>query len=190
MKNLKSVALATAVGMSAIALTACSAGQISQTADQVPEVNGVAGETPKKDMTVRDVVILVNPDGTAALKFTASNQDPNLTPHSLKSVTMDGQQVELESQPKAINNNCSLNVNSKQGIEATHPTDHVCLQQIPSKVQNTGLALGGNKDVVFTFDSGEVKLSTPIVAPTPKAGSTNRTEGLNPATVSQSPEKH
>lgn len=80
--TLKSVvrrgALATVAAASAVALAACGAGQISQTANQVAAVDGArnfseAGED--RGIAVRDVQIVVDPDsGEAALKFSASTE--------------------------------------------------------------------------------------------------------------------
>lgn len=79
--TLKSVvrrgALATVATASAVALAACGAGQISQTANQVAAVDGARNFTDTQDrgIAVRDAQIVIDPDsGEAALKFSASTE--------------------------------------------------------------------------------------------------------------------
>ena len=74
--TLKSVvrrgALATVAAASAVALAACGAGQISQTANQVAAVDGAQNvqEAVPGGVAIRDAHIIVDPEsGDAALKF-------------------------------------------------------------------------------------------------------------------------
>ncbi|ALA68695.1 hypothetical protein [Corynebacterium lactis] len=90
---------------SAVVLAACGAGQVSQTADQLPAVDGSlnigkaeAGKSEAKgnprigSVALRDVHVLVDPEGdTAALKFSASNQQRATDSFfTLKSIKVDG----------------------------------------------------------------------------------------------------
>ena len=88
-------------GCAALALSACGAGQISQTANQVAAVDGASAHSDDNTIAVRDVTVVVNDDSTAALKFTAVNQDTSESTHTLESVTVGGEQVTLSEKPKA-----------------------------------------------------------------------------------------
>lgn len=109
---LRRSALITVSAASAIALAACGAGQISQTANQHPAVDGAmnggedaAGKGAENTnsalgfVNIRDAHILVDPEaGTAGLKFSASNQQrATESVYKLKSVTVEGiGEVELK----------------------------------------------------------------------------------------------
>lgn len=109
---LRRSALITVSAASAVALAACGAGQISQTANQHPAVDGAmnggedaAGKGAENTnsalgfVNIRDAHILVDPEaGTAGLKFSASNQQrATESVYTLKSVTVEGiGEVELK----------------------------------------------------------------------------------------------
>ncbi|MCQ9350712.1 hypothetical protein [Corynebacterium sp. 5QC2CO] len=109
---LRRSALITVSAASAVALAACGAGQISQTANQHPAVDGAmnggedaAGKGAENTnsalgfVNIRDAHILVDPEaGTAGLKFSASNQQrATESVYKLKSVTVEGiGEVELK----------------------------------------------------------------------------------------------
>jgi hypothetical protein len=99
--------LAVAGLLAATALTAaCGAGQISQTADQVPAVNGNEGHA--HNILLRDVRLdfpaapgadqsyTNKKGGKAVLLFTAVNNDPD-TPDTLTSITTDAGSVRITS---------------------------------------------------------------------------------------------
>ncbi|WP_297452889.1 hypothetical protein [uncultured Corynebacterium sp.] len=102
---LRRSALITVSAASAVALAACGAGQISQTANQHPAVDGAmnggddaAGKGAENTnsalgfVNIRDAHILVDPEaGTAGLKFSASNQQrATESVYKLKSITVEG----------------------------------------------------------------------------------------------------
>ncbi|OFN08555.1 hypothetical protein [Corynebacterium sp. HMSC074C11] len=109
---LRRSALVTVSAASAVALAACGAGQISQTANQHPAVDGAmnggedaAGKGAENTnsalgfVNIRDAHILVDPEaGTAGLKFSASNQQRAAeSVYTLKSITVEGiGEVELK----------------------------------------------------------------------------------------------
>ena len=96
--TLKSVvrrgALATVAAASAVALAACGAGQISQTANQVAAVDGAQNvqEAVPGGVAIRDAHIIVDPEsGDAALKFSVTNQErSNDAVYTLESVEVEG----------------------------------------------------------------------------------------------------
>ena len=109
---LRRSALVTVSAASAVALAACGAGQISQTANQHPAVDGAmnagedaAGKGAENSnsalgfINIRDAHILVDPEaGTAGLKFSASNQQrATESVYKLESITVEGiGEVELK----------------------------------------------------------------------------------------------
>lgn len=162
-KTARRSALIAVAGAAVAALSACSAGQITQTADQVAAVDGASANTADKTIAVRDVTVIVNEDKTAALKFTAVNTDTTMKEHALKSVKVDGKEVKLSEKP-TIERNCSVVADSKANLELLKKNDQVCITYIDSELENDGLAVGGQKPVTFEFDSGKVELNAAIAA--------------------------
>ena len=138
-------------GCAALALSACGAGQISQTANQVAAVDGASAHSDDNTIAVRDVTVVVNDDSTAALKFTAVNQDTSESTHTLESVTVGGEQVTLSEKPK-LERECTVVADSKKYIDNLTKPETGCITHISTSLENNGLALGGTKDVVFNFD--------------------------------------
>lgn len=92
--SLKSVtrkgATISATAIAALALASCSAGQITQTSNQVAAVDGGEAESEDGNIAVRDVAIQIEPNtGEASLKFTASNQAYANEEFTLDSITVD-----------------------------------------------------------------------------------------------------
>ena len=71
MKSLKSAV--SAIAASALLLAGCSAGQITQTSDQVAAVDGAGAASDNQEVAVQDVTVVLDDNGQAALKFTAIN---------------------------------------------------------------------------------------------------------------------
>lgn len=180
MKSLKSAArrggAISAAALSALALAACSAGQVSQTADKVAAVDGNAAGNKSTGVSVSDVTVLVNNvTGETALKFTASNQDPQHTEHKLQSVSVDGQKVTMND-TKPLGYNCSL-VGDSQALLKSLPQDKNnagCTEYVATSLQNKNYPFGGNLPVEFTFDNGTVKVDATVAAPILPAGQVPR----------------
>lgn len=129
--------LATAAVGSAVAMTACSAGQISQTSDQVAAVDGARNDKTGgivEGVAIRDSQIVFDdaqPGADAALKFTAVNQDRSGVEFTLNSVKVDGVgEVALEriaatptferavtGGEKTLPRDCSMVVDSRKSVE-------------------------------------------------------------------------
>ena len=163
-------------GCAALALSACGAGQISQTANQVAAVDGASAHSDDNTIAVRDVTVVVNDDSTAALKFTAVNQDTSESTHTLESVTVGGEQVTLSEKPK-LERECTVVADSKKYIDNLTKPETGCITHISTSLENNGLALGGTKDVVFNFDNGEVTVSATVAGNLHKSGQVERTTG-------------
>ncbi|WKD60472.1 hypothetical protein CCICO_02100 [Corynebacterium ciconiae DSM 44920] len=151
--------LAAVAGLSALALAACGAGQVTQTSDQVAAVDGASAGTEDGLMAVRDVHVIVEDDATTGLKFTAINQDPSGTSHTLQSIKVDGNEVQLSANP-SLGQDCSLVADTEQNIkELKKPSKgEACITYATSTVNNPGFPVGGNVGVTFTFDDGTIEM--------------------------------
>ena len=127
MKSLKPVVALTVA--SALALTGCSAGQITQTSSQVAAVDGATAFTENRELSVLDVTVVLDESGQAALKFVATNQDRSEADHQLLSAEVDGARVNLGS-TKAIGYNCSLVSDSKDGLDRIPESKDACIQYL------------------------------------------------------------
>ncbi len=182
MKSLTSAArrggIITVAAVSTLALTACSAGQITQTSSKVVAVDGATGHSANGEVSVLDVTVLLNDQsGDAALKFTATNQDPALEEHTLESVTVEGQKVQIA--PKTIGHNCMLVADSQANIEDMPDAEGTtsCTEQIPTSIQNQDFAYGGQVPVEFVFDTGTIEVQAPVSAQHVPSGQVPRDYG-------------
>ncbi|WP_245533829.1 hypothetical protein [Corynebacterium lubricantis] len=162
--------------MSALLLASCSAGQITQTSGQVAAVDGATASTENQEVTVQDVHVILDPaTGDAALKFTATNQDPSHTEHTLQSAEVAGEQVNLGN-VEPLGYNCTLVADSAEGLDSIPQADPdtACIQYVEASVENKDFAYGGNQEVVFNFDSGQITLDVTVSAPNLEAGNVDR----------------
>lgn len=177
MKPLKSTATRSALtlvaGCAALALTGCGAGQISQTADQVPAVNGTNGEAG--DAMVRDVSLIIQKDDSVVLKFNASNQAIQEGPVTLSSVKIQDATFNLGG-AKTIDSKCNLVVDSAQSLREMRAEKNksTCTEYLASTVEGSGFFPGDSRNVTFTFNTGDIQVSAPVVTYAPEAGSVTR----------------
>ena len=166
-KTVKGAAAALVSVAAALTLSACSSGQISQTASQVAAVDGASANTPDGKMAVRDVTVEVDGTPTASLRFTLVNQDTDMAVHTLKSVTVDGEKVTLRGDTE-LNRDCSIVAGSRAHLDALPEVgDGICIARVVTAVKDKGFPPGGNADVVFTFDDGQtIDVTATIAAPT------------------------
>ena len=174
MKSLKRVAAAAVAGCATLALVGCSAGQITQTSNQVAAVDGASASTEDGSVAVQDVTVVLAEDGQAALKFTATNQDTAMKDHTLKSVDVDGQNVTISGN-SSIAYNCALVADSKDGLERM-PQDKNdnCIEYTATTLTNDDFAYGGNVPVTFNFDTGSLDVVATVSAPTLASGQVDR----------------
>lgn len=174
MKSLKRVAAAAVAGCATLALVGCSAGQITQTSNQVAAVDGASASTEDGSVAVQDVTVVLAEDGQAALKFTATNQDTSMKDHTLKSVDVDGQNVTISGN-SSIAYNCALVADSKDGLERM-PQDKNdnCIEYTATALANDDFAYGGNVPVTFNFDTGSLDVVATVSAPTLASGQVDR----------------
>ncbi len=171
-KSLKPVAAL--VAASALALAGCSAGQITQTSSQVAAVDGATAFTENDEVSVQDVQIVLSEEGTAALKFAATNQDTSMAEHTLQSVSVNGQEVNFSPAPKAMGYNCVIVGDSAEGLERMPQYDNECFQYIETTLPNQDFAYAGNVDVQFSFDAGTLNVPATVSAPLLPAGEGDR----------------
>lgn len=177
MQSLKSAARRGAIisvtAVSALALASCSAGQITQTADKVAAVDGASASTDDNKVAVRDVTILVEPDGSAALKFSAVNQGYDTDVISLESVEVDGQRVEMDkAQP--LHRDQSIIADSQKNLDATTQQDSENVQYIATSLKNDDFGYAGDRPVTFEFSNGSIDVDATIAATQMQSGEFDR----------------
>lgn len=206
--TLKSVvrrgALATVAAASAVALAACGAGQISQTANQVAAVDGAQNvqEAVPGGVAIRDAHIIVDPEsGDAALKFSVTNQErSNDAVYTLESVEVEGAgeaQLTPVTSTKSydatsngeqeIPRDCQMVVDYAGAVEqysAQADANPGCITYFSSTLDSETLAgdksnaIGENRNVTFTFQgpegTEEIELFVTISSYIPEAGSVDR----------------
>ncbi|MCM0017368.1 hypothetical protein [Corynebacterium diphtheriae] len=179
-KSLKSAArrgaMISVAAASALALTSCSAGQITQTSDQVAAVDGSEVDNANGTIALRDVTISLTEQGQAGLKFTAINQDNSNKEHVLKSITVDGTKATIDGDTK-LASDCSIVGGIKAEMSRLTEPKSGCITHVITSVENKGLAVGGSKNVVFSFDSGDIALDATIAAPVLESGQHDRQVG-------------
>ncbi|MDY5785761.1 MULTISPECIES: hypothetical protein [unclassified Corynebacterium] len=174
MKSLKPAAVS-AVAASALLLAGCSAGQITQTADQVAAVDGAAAATNDNEILVQDVTVILGDAGQAALKFTAINQNIHRQPHSLESVTVDGVPVQLSGATQ-FDASCNLVGDSATALESIPQAESDCISYVATSLPNNDFAFAGNLPVEFTFDAGTIDVTATVSAPRLQSGEAMRDE--------------
>ncbi|OWM39346.1 hypothetical protein [Corynebacterium diphtheriae] len=179
-KSLKSAArrgaMISVAAASALALTSCSAGQITQTSDQVAAVDGSEVDNANGTIALRDVTISLTEQGQAGVKFTAINQDNSNKEHVLKSITVDGTKATIDGDTK-LASDCSIVGGIKAEMSRLTEPKSGCITHVITSVENKGLAVGGSKNVVFSFDSGDIALDATIAAPVLESGQHDRQIG-------------
>ncbi|WP_047262877.1 hypothetical protein [Corynebacterium mustelae] len=157
-------------------LAACSAGQITQTSDQVAAVDGASADSEDGTVVVRDVTVHVTKDGEAGVKFTAINQDVTNTTHELKSISVDGTEVTIDGET-SIKPQCSLVADIESEMDLLTEPKNVCVSHVITSMENPGFALAGNKEVTFTFDNAEIITMATVSEPVLVSGSQDRETG-------------
>ncbi|MHC9857567.1 hypothetical protein ACQX09_06245 [Corynebacterium diphtheriae] len=179
-KSLKSAAsrgaMISVAAASALALASCSAGQITQTSDQVAAVDGSEVDNANGTIALRDVTISLTEQGQAGVKFTAINQDNSNKEHVLKSITVDGAKATIDGNTK-LASDCSIVGGIKAEMSRLTEPKSGCITHVITSVENKGLAVGGSKNVVFSFDSGDIALDATIAAPVLESGQHDRQVG-------------
>ena len=190
MQSLKSAARRGAIisvtAVSALALASCSAGQVAQTAEKVAAVDGASASTDDNKVAVRDVTILVEPDGSAALKFTAVNQGYDTDVISLESVEVDGQRVEMDK-ARPLHRDQSIIADSQKNLDATTQQDSESVQYIATKLKNDDYGYAGDRPVTFEFSNGSIDVDATIAATQMQSGEFDRDVESSEGYTSEAP---
>lgn len=168
--------VATAVALAAaaaISLSACSAGQITQTATQVAAVNG--NYANQGDIALRNVHVLfpdseeysLEPGGTAALAFIAVNESESeperltrISTDYAKSVTIAG-----EVGGRVIDPQTSLGAGVRAATVLDNPEDPTQLILVTLDDLSEGVRPGLTIPVTFTFaKAGDITVQVPVDA--------------------------
>ncbi len=167
-------ALALAAGAT-LALTACGAGQISQTASQVAAVNGNGAEVG--DISLRNVHVVypeseeyaIEPGGTVELGFVAINNSPSTVE------TLNGISTTAASSVTVDEGSGGTEIEPLTGLGAGAPEDNaiddpqIPLQFITVELSGIGedVRPGLTIPVTFSFEeAGDVELLVPVDAGT------------------------
>lgn len=172
--------LTLAAAGAALTLTACSAGQITQTSNQVAAVNGVEAEVG--NIALRDVSIVIDDKNALAVKFTAGNVEERGENITLNSITVDGKAVSL-SGSKDVLAGGSLIGDSADAIKNYQVESAKTAHLTYTATSLSGVSdvfIGGQKEVEFTFSTGSVTVNAPVVAyTTTQGGELHRDEKAN-----------
>ncbi len=178
-------ALAAAAAGAAVALTACSAGQLSQTSDQVAAVDGARNSSTAVPggVAVRDSQVIFDDseaNAGAAVKFTAVNQERSGEVFTVDTVSVEGAgdvtftkvaatdsyeaAVKDGAESLVIPRNCSVVVDSQRSIETMVPKadeNPACIawfaSDIPAEtiVGADGNAAALNRNITYRVTSSE-----------------------------------
>lgn len=167
-------ALALAAGAT-LTLSACGAGQISQTSDQVAAVNGNSAEVG--DVSLRNVHVVypqseeysLEPGGTVELGFVAINNSPST------SDTLTGISTTAASSVTVGEGSGGTEIEPLTGLGAGAPVDNsiddpeIPLQFVTVELSGIGedVRPGLTIPVTFSFEeAGDVELAVPVDAGT------------------------
>lgn len=154
-------------------LSACGAGQISQTATQVAAING--NQATSGDIALRNVHVVypnaeeysIEPGGTASLAFTAVNLSESKSDRltDIKTdyagaVTIDELDGTLEIKPQA-----SLGAGNPDVTVPAEAPEHVSLIDVTLEDIREGVRPGLTFPVIFTFENaGDIVVQVPVDA--------------------------
>lgn len=194
MKSLKAAArrgaLISATAAAALALVACSGGQVTQTSSQVAPVDGTSAATEDGIVAVRDVAIQVDPaSGEASLKFTAVNQGYKEETVTLESIDVDGQAVTFDS-VEPINRDERIVGNSAAELEKHEQSDGDYVQYVETSLEDDDYGFAGYRPVTFTFSNGTLTMDAAVTAPQMEAGQFNRDPESAEGYTTEEPSAH
>lgn len=153
-----------AVG-AALGASACSSGQISQTANQVAAVDGGRGSS--EQLTVNDFQVLVPEEGDEArvgfaVSYTGYDSEQ---PISIESAEVDGTPVELgATQP--MERGCTIVFDASEDAEPMPASADICLEHTTATLTGAeDLHIGTSLPATISFSNGEqIELDAAIMA--------------------------
>lgn len=143
-----------AVG-AALGASACSSGQISQTANQVAAVDG--GRGTAGELTVNDLQVVLDEEGAEgrvgfAVSYTGYGFDE---PVSIDSVEVDGLPVALgATQP--MERGCSIVFDAREDAEPGQAEGDICLERAVATLPGSeDLRMGTSVPATLSFSNGD-----------------------------------
>ncbi|KAA0917906.1 hypothetical protein [Dietzia sp. ANT_WB102] len=169
----RSALVVLAVG-AALGASACSAGQVSQTANQVAAVDGGRGSAG--DLYVNDLQVVVPENGgEARVGFVASYSGYGLGAGvSLDRVEIDGKPVQI-GETRPIERGCSIVVDPREGTKPA-PVEGVCVEQTSATLPSADdLNIGVSVPATIAFSNGDqIQTEAAVVGEVLKAGTYDR----------------
>ena len=169
-------ALALVAASSVLALSACSAGQISQTANQVAAVPGSGAN--EGNIAIRDAAVVVTPDNNLTVKFTAANVEDDGDVATLQNLTVNGNRVAI-SGDDTVGPGCNLVGYDRAHLdEIKEGAGNTCNTYVETRLSNSSdIYIAGEAELEFNFDKSTVTMQAPVTAYTPVAGQYHRQDG-------------
>lgn len=163
-----------AVG-AALGASACGAGQVSQTANQVAAVDGGRGSSG--ELHVNDLqVVLPENGGEARVGFVASFTGYGLGDTiSLERVEIDGTEVQLGG-TEPMERGCSVVVDPREDAEPAPAQEGVCVERTTATLPSADdLTIGSPVPATVTFSNGDqIETDAAVVGEILEAGEYDR----------------
>lgn len=174
-----------AVG-AALGASACSSGQVSQTASQVAAVDGGNGSVG--DLYVNDLLVALDENGgDARVGFAVSFSGSGLEePISIESVEIDGTPVQL-GQTEPMERGCTIVVDARENAEPAPAQDNICVETTTATLPGADdLKVGVSVPATVSFSNGDqIETDAGVVAEILEVG-----EYTRPAEYVGEPEGH
>lgn len=173
--GLRRTALVVLAACAALGASACSAGQVSQTAYQVAAVDGGSGSAGNLEVNDFVVVLPESGAGEARVGFVASYTGSGFGDAvSLDDVRIDGVEARV-GQSQALARGCSLVVSAAEDARPATAQEGVCVEQTTATVPSGSLTIGQSVPATLTFSNGErIETLAGVIAPVPDAGEYSR----------------
>lgn len=153
--GLRRTALVVLAAGTALGMTACGAGQVSQTANQVAAVDGGRGSVG--ELTVNDLQVIVPDNGGAArVGFVASFTGYGLGEEvTIDSVVVDGVKAQLGAiQP--IQRGCSVVFDATEDAKPAPKQDNLCIEHTTATLASSDdLHIGTSVPATVSFSNGD-----------------------------------
>ena len=163
--GLRRTALVVLAAGTALGMTACSAGQISQTANQVAAVDGGRGEAG--DLTLNDLQVVISEDGGQArvggvISYAGYGLGDEV---SVDTIEIDGQPAQLGAL-KPLERGCSIEFDATEDAEAGPEIEGLCLEHATATVPNADdLNIGVSVPATVSFSNGDqIETEAAVVA--------------------------
>lgn len=164
--GLRRTALAVLAVSAALGASACSAGQVSQTASQVAAVSG--GQGSAGDLVVNNLQVIQpeSGEGEATVGFVASFDGTGTGESvSLERVEINGEEVQLGEAPP-LERGCSIVFSADQSTPPPPVPQGVCVEHTTATLPTSdGLHIGTSVPATVSYSNGvQIEMLAGIVA--------------------------